>query len=43
MFYTKKWGMVSCKAELRMLAKAEHTFEEKRKKGQHGKNGSRKA
>lgn len=31
MFYTKKWGMVSSKAELYMLAHAEHEFERKRK------------
>lgn len=37
MFYTKKWGVVSCRAELMMLAKAEHSFEKKRKKGQHDK------
>ena len=30
MFYTKKWGMVSSKAELYMLNRAEHRFEEKR-------------
>lgn len=29
MFYTKKWGMVSSKAELYMLNRAEHRFEEK--------------
>lgn len=31
MFYTKKWGMVSSKAELYMLAHAEREFEKKRK------------
>lgn len=30
MFYTKNWGMVSCKAELKMLARAEHTFEKRK-------------
>ena len=41
MFYTKKWGMVSCRAELRMLAHAEHEFEKKRKGGKrHEKDHS---
>lgn len=31
MFYTKKWGMVSSKAELYMLVHAEREFERKRK------------
>lgn len=33
MFYTKKWGMVSSKAELRMLVRAEHTFEKRKQRG----------
>lgn len=41
MFYTKNWGIVSCRAELYMLAHAEHEFEKKRKGGKgHGKNSS---
>lgn len=40
MFYTKNWGVVSCRAELMMLAKAEHSFEKKRKKGRHEKESS---
>ena len=39
MFYTKKWGMVSSKAELYMLARAEHKFEEKRERNRHGQKG----
>lgn len=37
MFYTKKWGMVSSRAELYMLVNAEHKFEEKREK-EHGRD-----
>jgi hypothetical protein len=39
MFYTKKWGIVSSKAELYMLVNAEHKFEEKREKEQYGQKG----
>ena len=39
MFYTKNWGMVSSKAELYMLARAEREFEKKRKEGKrHGRD-----
>lgn len=38
MFYTKKWGMVSSKAELYMLNRAEHEFEKKRKGGKGHEN-----
>lgn len=39
MFYTKNWGVVSSKAELYMLARAEHEFERKRKGGKrHGRD-----
>lgn len=39
MFYTKNWGMVSGKAELYMLARAEHRLEEKREKERYGQKG----
>lgn len=38
MFYTKKWGIVSSKAELHMLVNAEHKFEEKRENERHGRD-----
>ena len=38
MFYTKKWGMVSSKAELYMLNRAEHRFKEKRENERHDRD-----